>query len=357
MKNQLILIALFSLIACSPENNGQPSGGNPSAPDSDWLIPKNLVFDGGPGKDGIPAMTDPDMIPVGQVDYLADDDLIIGFSYNGEVRAYPHPILDWHEIINDSPGGLPVAITYCPLTGTGIAWDRELDGKVTTFGVSGLLYNTNLIPYDRLTDSNWVQIGLMCVNGKLKGQTIKTYHLIETTWKTWKEMYPQSTVVSTNTGFSRRYGRYPYGDYKTNDDKLLFPVEIKDDRLPAKERVLAVVIDEAIMAYRFFPAKDQTVILHDRFMNTDLGVVSNDEKNFIAAFENDFGGGKRNFTVLQSPEKDKVFGDDLGNIYDLFGEVKEGPDKGKSLPRVTSFMAYWFSLRPFYESVDVHGKI
>ncbi len=357
MKNILLSIAVFSLLACSPENNGQPKGNNNPPGDSDWLIPKNEVFDGGPGKDGIPALTDPDMIPASQVDFLFDDDLVIGFSYNGEIRAYPHAILDWHEIINDAPGGLPVAITYCPLTGTGIVWDRELDGKMTTFGVSGLLYNTNLIPYDRLTDSNWSQLALTCVNGTLKGQKVKTYRMIETTWRTWKELYPNSTVVSMNTGFSRKYGRYPYGDYKTNDDKLLFPVNVTDDRLPAKERVLAVVIDEAVMAYRFFPAKEQTVIIHDSFMNTDLVVINNTDKNFIVAFKNDFGGGKRNFSVLDQTESDMVFKDDLGNKFNLFGEAKEGPDKGKSLTSVVSFMAYWFSLRPFYQTVEVHGKI
>ena len=353
-----ILLTLIVMLSCNPEGANQKKGGNnnPGASD-DWLIPKNQVFDGGPGKDGIPALTDPVMIPVSQADYLPDDDLVIGFSYNGDIRAYPHEILDWHEIINDSPGGLPVAITYCPLTGTGIGWDRKLDGKVTTFGVSGLLYNTNLIPYDRLTESNWIQIGLKCVNGKLKGQTVKTHRVVETSWKTWKELFPDSKVAGRETGFSRKYGRYPYGDYKTNNDKLLFPVNVKDDRLPAKERVLAVVIGDEAKAYRFFPVFEKTTILHDTFKNINLVIVKNNQKNFIVAYENNFAGGKRNFTAIQDNENGLLFQDDLGNKYNLFGEVTKGPNTGESLPEVTSFMAYWFSLRPFYQSVEIQGKI
>ena len=145
--------------------------GNGTIPgNSTWSIPSNQVFDGGPGKDGIPALVNPAMVSSVQANYLTDNDLVIGFKVGDDVRAYPHQILDWHEIINDVVGEQPLAITYCPLTGTGIGWNRVISGNTTTFGVSGLLFNTNLIPYDRSTDSNWSQMKLECVNGQLIGE-------------------------------------------------------------------------------------------------------------------------------------------------------------------------------------------
>lgn len=216
----------------------------------DWLIPSNEVHDGGPGKDGIPALSNPKMMEGKTGIYVAHDDLILGYVSGSEARAYPHKILDWHEIINDQIGGKKVVITYCPLTGTGIGWMQEATGISSTFGVSGLLYNSNLIPYDRETDSYWSQIRLDCVKGTRKGEKIQTIQLIETTWQTWYNMYPDTKVVSSNTGYSRNYDLYPYGDYKTSD-QILFPVSFVDDRLHKKEIVHGVIINDKAKVYRY----------------------------------------------------------------------------------------------------------
>ena len=190
----------------------------------EWTLPRNEILDGGPGKDGIPALLDPLLVLAQDATYLTNGDLILGYKMGDEVRAYPHKILDWHEIINDQINGFPFAVTYCPLTGTGIGWERTINRTVTTFGVSGLLYNTNLIPYDRLTDSNWSQIRLDCVNGSAQGILAKTVELVETTWGNWKEMYPQSKVVSDRTGWSRDYQLFPYGNYRTDHSIIFFPI-------------------------------------------------------------------------------------------------------------------------------------
>ena len=141
----------------SEDNSDDDLGdGSEDATDVDtesWLIPVNEVFGGGPGKDGIPAISNPKFKPDSTITFLSDDDLVIGVKFEGQLRTYAHLILDWHEIVNDNLGQRYFALTYCPLTGSAIAWDRNLGGEVTTFGVSGLLYNTNLIPYDRATDS------------------------------------------------------------------------------------------------------------------------------------------------------------------------------------------------------------
>ena len=152
----ILILALIT--SCNSSDNvnapatGTGSGNNspgPGSGDPSWLIPNNQVFDGGPGKDGIPALVNPPMFDASQAIYLSDNDLVIGYKVGNDARAYPHKILDWHEIINDDINGKPVAIIYCPLTGTAIAWSRFIEGSVSTFGVSGLLYNTNLMPYDR----------------------------------------------------------------------------------------------------------------------------------------------------------------------------------------------------------------
>ena len=252
----------------------------------------------------------------------------------------PHRILDWHEIINDEIGELKLSITYCPLTGTGIGWNREIDGTLTTFGVSGLLYNTNLIPYDRATDSNWSQMLLKSVNGALIGTKIETYQLIETTWGTWKEMYPNTKVVSeTSTGYNRNYDRYPYGDYRTNHDKLIFPVAVEDTRLPWKERVLGVVINEKAKGYTFGKiSQDGAIgITNESFENTDLVIMGSRVKNFLVAYERALEDG----TILNfSPVQDAlpiVMMDEEGNQWDVTGTAISGPRAGTALKQVDSF--------------------
>ncbi|MCK4746614.1 MAG: DUF3179 domain-containing protein, partial [Bacteroidales bacterium] len=258
MKNQSFLIGFLAfsylfITGCetdSPPGNNQSNSGGKNG--GDWLIPVNEILDGGPGKDGIPALADPDKHELNNESnaYLSDADLVLGFGSGGEIIAYPHPILDWHEIVNDKVGNKAIAITYCPLTGTGIGWNRVINNKETTFGVSGLLYNSNLIPYDRLTGSNWSQIGLLCVNGELSGTRPDFIPMVEMPWGKWKELFPQSMVISSSTGYNRNYGYFPYGDYKTGS-WLLFPASPTDDRLHEKERVLGVIINEKAKVYRF----------------------------------------------------------------------------------------------------------
>jgi hypothetical protein len=218
--------------------------------EGDWLIPTSGIRDGGPGKDGIPSLTNPEFQSPSRIDFLQDDDLILGIRTEGEIRGYPHAILDWHEIINEDIGDQRIAITYCPLTGTGIAWDRKINAQIYSFGVSGLLYEANLLPYDRETDSHWSQIRMECVHGDLKGEKIKSLPVIEMNWITWKMMFTDSKIVTSNTGYERNYGIYPYGQYKTSNN-LIFPVGIVDERLHKKEIVHGIVINDKAKVYRF----------------------------------------------------------------------------------------------------------
>lgn len=352
----MILFWGIGLPACTSDESpsgvpGVPGGVNNSA---DWLIPASEVRDGGPGKDGIPALDSPQFIAASEASYLLPGDLVLGLVIGNEARAYPHKILDWHEIINEDFGGQKLSIIYCPLTGTGIGWDRVVDGKETTFGVSGLLYNTNIIPYDRETGSNWSQLLLKSVNGTLSGTSAKTTSLVETTWAVWKKMYPDSKVVSTNTGFGRNYNQYPYGDYKTNQGFILFPVAKTDGRLPAKQRVLAVISDKKIKAYNLDLFTSEVKLVADQFEGKNLIVAGNKSDNYILAFENKLNGQTMNFTPVQN-NLPIIMSDQKGNQYDVMGRVVTGPDLGKSLPDVPRMMSYWFSWASFYETIELYS--
>ncbi len=354
----ILLVSFVALSACTDEEITNPDG-TPVPPgvddnnnQSSWLIPQNEVRDGGPGKDGIPAITGPDFASQGKVSYLSDHDLVLGFADGDDIRAYPHAILDWHEIINDNTANHSLAIIYCPLTGTGIGWDREINGKETTFGVSGLLYNTNIIPYDRETDSNWSQLLLKSVNGDLKGITAKTYNLFETTWKTWKEMYPSTKVVTSQTGYNRNYGRYPYGNYKTSEN-LIFPVSNNDHRLEPKERVLGIIVNEEAKVYRFDKSTPSNKVISDTFQGQKLVVVKNTNANFMVAFKRILSGGTElNFEAIQD-RLPAILKDSEGTIWDVFGRGISGPRAGQQLETVPQMMGYWFAFPAFYPDLEI----
>ena len=334
----LITLA-FYLNSCDTVDNAEVSG--------EWLIKKDEIFDGGPGKDGIPSVDNPQFTDVGGSSYLLDNDLVIGISIGGVLRAYPHPILDWHEIVNDEINGKKLAITYCPLTGSAIAWNRQGTVANSTFGVSGLLYNSNLIPYDRGSESNWSQMKLQCVNGSLIGREIETSKIIETTYKTWREMYPASKILSTNTGFGRQYGNYPYGGYRTNND-LIFPVNLEDNRLQKKVRVLGLIERSETIAFPINSFEGGISIKNVTFGGKDFVVIGSSGKNYAAAYKRKLDNGTTlEFTITQG-ELPVVMMDNEGTKWDIFGEAIEGPRAGESLQQAKAFIAYWFAWAAFY---------
>ncbi|MEN8230334.1 MAG: DUF3179 domain-containing protein [Bacteroidota bacterium] len=358
MKRKLFIgisLVLMALWGCEKESggigDGSPSGNNNN---DDWSIPRSEIFDGGPGKDGIPALTEPNFIQAAKADYVGEEDLVIGFVNGDVAKAYPHSILDWHEIINDRVGDVNISITYCPLTGTGIGWNRDIDGHTTTFGVSGLLYNSNLIPYDRQTDSNWSQMRLDCVNGKMIGTKIETFSLVETTWSTWKEMYPSTTVVSSNTGHNRSYGQYPYGSYRTNDSYLIFPVANEDDRIPNKDRVHGIVASGNAKVYPLTLFGETVAVIQDSFEGEDYVIVGNETENFAVSYMSDPGDGTSlSFSAVQD-QYPIVMTDSEGNMWDLFGTAVSGPRKGTQLTNARSFIGYWFSFAAFYPHLSIY---
>ena len=225
-------------------------------PASNWLIPTQTVFQGA-GFDAIQSHDTPQFITYDSRDYLenpfyvAPENLIIGVDVAGSRKAYPHALLDYHEIINDDLNGEFIAVIYCPLTGTAKVWNRDLASGLTTFGVSGLLYNSNILAFNRTSNGLWTQLDGVCVNGDLIGTNAEQFRHVETSLSTWEKMYPTPLVASDETGQDRDYGEYPYGDYITNHDFISYPIAFEDARIPSKERVHAVVKDGKARIYRF----------------------------------------------------------------------------------------------------------
>lgn len=188
-----------------------PAGGRPAA-DAQGAggLPRRQPLRG-PGKDGIPAIDDPAFQAAAEADaWLDDGDRVVGLYHDGEARAYPQSILVWHEIVNDTVAGENIAVTYCPLTGTALGYLR---GE-TTLGVSGRLVNSNLIMFDRASDSLWPQILSAGIGGPHEGQGLEEVRVVWTTWGRWRERHPDTRVLTTDTGYLRNYNRDPYGGYK-----------------------------------------------------------------------------------------------------------------------------------------------
>ena len=344
-----LLIGIVLMSSCGQDQAELPE----SDGSNNWLIPQSeLVF--GTNKDAIRAVDEPNFVSISEIEYMEDDDLVQVLRLGEEIFAYTVNILDWHEIVNDVQGDEYLAITYCPLTGTGICWDREIEGTVTDFGVSGWLYNSNMIAFDRATDSYWSQMQRKCINGNYTGRSLAYHHMVEMSWAALKELFPEAKVLSLDTGFGLPYTDYPYYDYPTNNDFFVVPIEFDDQRYPAKEKMLGVDVLSEIKAYPFsaFP-EDQITVVNDVFKGQPIVVIVHPAKQFITAYKANLEGKTYNFTAVQD-EKSVVMMDDQGNKWNLLGLATEGPDQGESLKTVKAFTGYWFAWLEFFPLASVY---
>lgn len=202
------------------------------------LIPTGQIVRGGPPRDGIPAIDRPRFVSARESS-LHKDDRVIGVVHRGIARAYPIRILNWHEIVNDRFADQPVAVTYCPLCGSGVVFAGEVDGRRLRFGVSGLLFDNDMLLYDRQTESLWSQLKFQAVTGPMAGRRLARLPAEHTSWDDWRRRRPQTRVLSFDTGFERDYGRDPYAGYDRNPETF-FPMSRSDARLDPKAWVLGV---------------------------------------------------------------------------------------------------------------------
>ncbi|MBI5136051.1 MAG: DUF3179 domain-containing protein [Nitrospirae bacterium] len=236
------------------------------------LVPPEHIVSGGPPRDGIPAIDRPRLVTAGHAGFLKPADRVLGLALDGETRAYPIAILNWHEIVNDTVAGRPVVITYCPLCGTGMAFDATVAGRARRFGVSGLLYNSDVLLYDRESESLWSQILGRAVSGPLKGESLAPIPLAHTTWGDWRRRHPDTAVLSTNTGYARDYGRAPYAGY-ADSPVVYFPTGAVDRRYHPKELVLGVAIGGVSKAYPFSELERAEGTVTDTLAGRTLTVV------------------------------------------------------------------------------------
>ena len=194
---------------------------DPELPDP--LIDPAAVVSGGPPPDGIPPIDDPRFLDVAEVDLLADTEPVVVLSLDGDTRAYPVQILTWHEIVNDVVAGRPVTVTYCPLCNSALAFERTVGERVLSFGTSGRLYLSNLVMYDRQTESLWPQAEGRAVAGVLTGTELDRLPVALLPWGQFRDGFPDAVVLSRETGDARDYGSNPYVGY---DDVEASPVPV-----------------------------------------------------------------------------------------------------------------------------------
>jgi len=257
MKLLVLFVFLFISAAASGAEDGSRAG-NTRGYDVDVLVDTfgygaddidvdpDAVFQGCPQRDCIPSIDRPEFLKPADVDYLDGDDIVLSLTINNITRAYPTRILDRHEIVNDYFGDTPVAVTYCPLCGSGLAFVRVLDGKDVELGVSGLLHNNDLIMYDRRTQSLWQQISGTAIAGPRRGSTLQSLPVTMNLWEEWKALNPQAEVLALPAS-QQHYRKKAYGDYDSSG-RLLFPVTARDARLHVKKVVYGVEIGEQSIA-------------------------------------------------------------------------------------------------------------
>ena len=277
------------------------------------IIPRSEIRSGGAAKDAIPSIDLPKFVGPEEVSLIGDKELVISVTSGGETRAYPLRILNWHEVVNDHIGDDYFAVTYCPLCRTAMVFDRKFGKDILSFGVSGLLYNSDALFYDRQTESLWSQIAMKAVSGPLVGSKLNWRASETMNWASWKRKYPEGKVLSFDTSFDRQYSVSPYAEY-VKSDALMFPVSFKRKELPKKTLMIGLLVGEQAKAYQlsYFPA--------DEYITDVVG-----GKNIKLFFNLKDFQIKANYT-----------------------------DTSEEIPTV---LVYWFAWQAFYPDTEVWGKL
>ena len=328
-------------------------------------VPYDEIMSGGPRRDGIPPIDNPVFISAAAPpDYMRDNEPVIALEINDEAKAYPLAILMSHEIVNDEIGGVPVSVTYCPLCNTSIVFDRRVNGQVLDFGTSGNLRNSDLVMWDRQTESWWQQITGEAIVGELTGTRLSFIPAPVVSWRDFREAFPEGAVLSRDTGFHRGYDRPPYRGYDELDRiPFLFSGAI-DPRLRPMERVVGLSVGEMHMAYPFL-VLEQHPVVNDTLSGKDVvvfyvgGTLSPFAKfggsaperpvGSTAVYEPFVDGQKLMFEV-----RDNVIIDaETGSKWDILGRAVEGPLAGSRLAPVVHGNHFWFAWAAFHRDTDV----
>ena len=350
---------ISTLIACGDAPGPDSFAGiDDDEAEEPYSIPAWQILSG-QRKDGIPALTNPQMARVGQpgTEYLREDDRVIGLIFEGEAIAVPLNIMWWHEVVNLDGATSAVAVTHCPLTGSSLAFDRHpVSGR--QFGVSGLLFKTNLIMYDRTgwsaSESLWPQMirGARC--GPNDGVPLPMISIIETTWRGWQQLHPQTKVIIDNTGHDRPYQSYPYGAYDLEENgQLLFPIgQAIDKRRPPKERVLGIPDGTGGVAFPFGELDEmgEVAVVRGSTSRGSIVVVWERSREGAMAFRPELNGAPVTLRAVDG----KVVDVETGSEWRMDGRAISGPLEGQSLaPIEEAFVSFWFAWHAFCPDTDL----
>lgn len=316
---------------------------------------------GGPPKDGIPSIDQPSFVSLHTArDWLDPKEPVIAVHHNGIARAYPLQILTHHEIVDDRVAGTPIMVTFCPLCYSAITFKRVVDGEPVTFGVSGLLRKSDLVMYDRTSETLWQQFTGKAIAGTHAGKMLEILPSQIVSFQQFANNYPDGTVLSRQTGFSRPYGRNPYVGYDDVDESPFAYDGPTQDRLPPKEKVVAVRLGESLRAYPHSITREKHVI-HDDVNDRPLvvfhapGAVSAlDDARISESKEigstGVFDRRVRNDTLRFKYVENGRFKDhSTGSVWTVTGKAIQGPLKGTELERISHgdyFAFAWFAFRP-----------
>ncbi len=334
---------------------------------SQHRVPYNEIFSGGVPRDGIPPLDNPNFTSVEQADgWLEDREPVVAFELNGEAKAYPLQILTWHEIANDTVGGVPVVATFCPLCNSAIVFERTLEGTVYDFGVSGNLRNSDLIMWDRQTESWWQQLTGEAIVGELTGKRLTLLPATIIAWEDFKAAYPEGGVLSQDTGFFRDYGMNPYVGYDQVDNPPFIFFGREDDRLLPMERVAALTMGEAAAAFPFSLLESEGVV-HHQVGEQNLAVFFkpgarsaldgpyiNDSKSVGATgvFARELDGQLLTFRADGNGFVDAA----TGSRWNILGQATAGPLAGKQLTPIVHANHFWFAWAAFRPDTEVVGR-
>ncbi len=328
-------------------------------------VPLGAIIPGGPPKDGIPAIDRPQFDTVAQADrWLKPREPVILFEHAGDARAYPLQVLIWHEIVNDTVGGRPAVITFCPLCNTSIVFDRRVAGRVLDFGTTGRLRFSDLVMYDRQTESWWQQATGEAVVGELTGQRLTFLPSLVVSWEMFRTSRPRGRVLNRQTGHTRAYGVNPYAGY---DDIASSPFLYRgptDGRLPPMARVVTVSLGGEDVAYPF-SALEKTPVVNDVVGGRPVavfytrGVASALDRSSIAdsrdvgtaaVFERTLQGRVLTFRLAG----DRITDVQTGSAWTVLGAATAGPLAGQRLTPVVHGQHFWFSWAVFKPRTRVY---
>jgi len=334
---------------------------------SQRTVPLEEFVSGGPGRDGIPAIDRPRFVGIAAGErFLEPREPVAAVEIGGAARAYPIRILVWHEIVNDRIRGRPITVTYCPLCNSTVAFERRLGDRVLDFGTTGNLRNSDLVMYDRQTESWWQQLTGEAVVGELSGERLRTVRSQILSWRQFKRLHPGGSVLSTETGYDRPYGENPYVGYERPRSAPFALGGRPDDRLPPKERVVAVRTGpRSAVVYPFSRLRREAPIA-DAISGRSV-VVFFDPSVASALDEAAVAGGRsvggaavfgrraagRTLSFAGGPQPGTFRDTETGSIWGMDGRASAGPLRGERLPQLLSDDQFWFALAAFFPAAEV----